>query len=125
MPASRQICSRTGCNKPVYIEVNGFTHPYCGKTCAFNALTGNPPQCKNPTCSRKKYVDSSGTQYDYCGKSCAKQHLNQVNQGAPFCSRANCQKRAYTDPQDRNKFHSYCSPTCYWLECSTLIKTKL
>jgi hypothetical protein len=25
----------------------------------------------------------------------------------------------------KKKFHSYCSPTCYWIECSTLTKTKM
>jgi len=29
------------------------------------------------------------------------------------------------DPQNKKNHHSYCSPSCYWLECSTLTNTKL
>ncbi|RIA94394.1 hypothetical protein C1645_818115 [Glomus cerebriforme] len=122
--SSRQICSRTGCNKSVYIEASGFAHPYCGKTCAFYIIKNLPSisRCQNPTCSRQKFVDSRGIQYNYCGKSCARQHSNPK---ALFCSRPNCNKRVYTDPNDKNKFYSYCTSTCYWLECSTLTYTKL
>ncbi|CAI2167138.1 7696_t:CDS:2 [Funneliformis geosporum] len=119
-----QICLRTGCSKPVYIETNGLAHPYCGKTCASFEInkSGCIKRCKNPSCSRQNYVDLAGFQYDYCGKTCARQFLNSE---APYCIRSNCPRRAYTDPQDKKKFHSYCSPSCYWLECSTLTKTKL
>lgn len=119
-----QICSRSGCSKPVYIENNGFAHPYCGKTCASFVLNKLklPQRCMNPSCSRQAYVDPTGIQYNYCGKTCARQHLNSE---APHCTRSNCPRRAYTDPQDNKKFHSYCSPTCYWIECSTLTKTKM
>ncbi|POG67384.1 hypothetical protein GLOIN_2v1647061, partial [Rhizophagus irregularis DAOM 181602=DAOM 197198] len=124
MSSSRQICSRNGCRKVAYVESNGFIHPYCGRTCAFEVLNNPPPtpRCKNPVCSRQRYIDPSGIQYDYCGKNCARQHLNPK---ALNCSRPNCQKRVYTDPQDKKKFYSYCSSACYWSECSTLTATQL
>jgi len=123
MSSSRQICSRNGCKKTTFVESNGFVHPYCGRTCAFEVLNNPPatPRCKNPVCSRQRYTDPSGIQYDYCGKNCARQHLNPK---AINCSRPNCQKRVYTDPQDKKKTYSYCSSVCYWLECSTLTQTK-
>jgi hypothetical protein len=129
MPISRQIsrhnCSRRECNKPVYVEVNGFTHPYCGRTCASYVLNNSLliSRCKNPTCLRQKYLDLSGIQYDYCGKSCARQHLNRETL---YCSRSNCPRRVYTSSRNgKTNFHSYCSSNCYWLECSTLSNTKL
>src|SRR6266498_4615328 len=118
------ICSRTGCNKPVYIELNGYQHPYCGKTCAsyvLNKLRLNQ-HCENPTCSRKKLIGPNNIRYDYCGKTCARQHLSSE---APYCSRTSCPRRVYMDPQNKKNHHSYCSPSCYWLECSTLTNTKL
>ncbi|CAG8449270.1 14357_t:CDS:2 [Funneliformis mosseae] len=121
---SPQICARTGCNKSIYIETGGFKHPYCGRTCATNIISKSNA-CFNPNCTRQKYIGPNNVQFDYCGRSCARQHLSSNALSAPTCSRTSCPKRVYTDPQNKAKFHAFCSKNCYWLECSTLTNTKL
>lgn len=75
------ICARPNCPKPVYVEPDGFTHPYCGKTCASIARSfaiHAVGKCSNSFCHRPRYADNDGTIFDYCGRTCANRSRARV-----------------------------------------------
>ncbi|RHZ82814.1 hypothetical protein Glove_103g217 [Diversispora epigaea] len=138
-----RVCSQLNCNKPVYIESNGHTHPFCGKTCAGLArlaAVNTIGKCSSNFCCRPKYKDDSGNIYDYCGRTCAIKSsaiaLEKENQSPrnvseeqnlckTKCSRTDCSKKRYIDPNNPTKFFSFCNRKCYWTEINSLTTTKI
>ncbi|CAG8517115.1 3988_t:CDS:2 [Ambispora leptoticha] len=114
-------CANPGCTRPCYVELNGTQYSFCGKTCARIAASISPalPKCAN--CNKTVYVDFRGQKYPFCGVTCASLH----NNSGPNCIRFGCNRKAYLDPADRTKSHSFCSKECFWMDGSTLNQTKM
>ncbi|RHZ82750.1 hypothetical protein Glove_103g208 [Diversispora epigaea] len=145
------ICARSNCRKPVYVESDGYTHSYCGRTCASVARSvaiNTIGKCSYSFCRRPKYMDADGKIFDYCGRTCAiilsleKEDKNQgqqllseneVNNNVSGeknlcgvkCSRTDCSRERYIDPIEPTKFYSFCNRKCYWTEINSLTTTKI
>ncbi|CAG8483540.1 6445_t:CDS:2 [Ambispora gerdemannii] len=104
------------------------------------------PKCKNPGCNFSCSINSNGHLQDTCGSPNCLPHriptilkphahtkhpmvlasaiLGPIDNGRK-CANPSCGKTAFTDPNNPNKFEAFCSNRCFWLEVSTLTKTKL
>ncbi|CAG8482853.1 1062_t:CDS:2 [Diversispora eburnea] len=112
------ICARSNCRKPVYIESDGYTHPYCGKTCASVAISvaiNTIGKCSYSFCRRPRYMDADGKIFDYCGRTCA----NRLEKG----DENQCQQ--FIDLIEPTKYYSFCNRECYWTEINELTTTKI
>ncbi|CAG8581199.1 12732_t:CDS:2 [Ambispora leptoticha] len=114
-------CANPSCTRPCYVELDGTQYTFCGKTCARSAANDSPslPKCAN--CTKTVYVDSRGRRFPFCGLTCARAY----NSSGQNCIRLECNRKAYLDPTDRTKSYSFCSKTCFWIDCSTLTQTKM
>ncbi|RHZ82861.1 hypothetical protein Glove_103g172 [Diversispora epigaea] len=146
------ICARSNCQKPVYVESDGYAHPYCGKTCESAAVAINTIRtCSYSFCHRSRYMDANGKFFDYCGRTCAIRSLeveggenqdqrllckNGVNNNnnnvsgeknlcGVKCSRTDCSRERFVDPIEPTKFYSFCNRECYWTEINSLTTTKI
>ncbi|CAG8680022.1 1620_t:CDS:2, partial [Acaulospora morrowiae] len=109
-------CTRSNCNRPVYIEADGYAHPYCSKTCA-SIYKANVGKCSNARCRKLKYVEADGKVFDYCGRTCA--------QFQKKCARNGCNRSRYIEPSKRKNYYLFCSPACYWKGSDSLVSTKI
>ncbi len=103
------ICGRVGCGKQCFTE-NGFTHPYCGRTCATVAsiFCCSLTKCAYQTCSNPVYVDQNGKKSLYCGRTCSMAAGNHPNQFSK-CARPSCNNRVYVH---QGQTYKYCGLTC-------------
>ncbi|CAG8520805.1 9648_t:CDS:2 [Ambispora gerdemannii] len=118
-----KTCANPSCFRPCHVDLTGTQYSCCGKTCAraIANLAPSLPKCANTNCNKTVYVNSQGQRFHFCGITCARIHRNS----GPNCIRIGCDRKAYLNPTDRTKSHSFCSIGCFWTDCSKLTQTKL
>ncbi|KAF9459735.1 hypothetical protein BDZ94DRAFT_1267551 [Collybia nuda] len=139
------ICEYCGL-KPKYKE-GGYTHPYCGRTCAQQAATGGSARTTptlsptSPTYNTNRYispqfldlcegcgknpkaVESNGFQHPYCSRKCAQQYLSQPQRR--MCQTCGVRPRAIENGYEHPFCRKSCVPkaTCAVPGCSDLATT--
>ena len=83
-PSSMDICATAGCNRKCYKELNGHTHPYCGRTCAQKDAAAKP----NKKISKKNHHRQKKSQSTSILSSYQQLSVNsQMNQEIKFYNR--------------------------------------
>ena len=89
---------------PKYVEPDGRTHEYCGKSCAISA-GALPFPCMFETCpqclTNPKWIEDNGQVRDYCGKTCA-MTAGALLKATETISLANPQPIPLVDPHQFN-----------------------
>ncbi|CAG8494165.1 5634_t:CDS:2 [Ambispora leptoticha] len=112
-------CKKPGCNFRRRINPNGYLEDTCG----------------SPNCLAKPNIHQIPTILLPNGIATLTNPINPpmvpasaiigpIDSGRK-CSNPTCDKSAFVDPKNPNHFQAFCTNRCFWLEVSTLTKTKL
>ena len=85
--SSKDICATAGCNRKCYVESNGHTHPYCGRTCAQMDAASKPNKQiskKNHQSQQSRPTSMFSNHQQPSVNSQANQEIKFYNRGEPY-----------------------------------------